>query len=46
MKILLATNLKDIITEIKESQFSERSGRLIDYDKIGSMEMKKREGYF
>ena len=41
-----ATNLKDIITEIKESQFSERSGRLIDYDKIGSMEMKKREGYF
>lgn len=41
-----ATNTKDIIAEIKESQFSERSGRLIDYDKLGSMEMKKREGYF
>lgn len=41
-----AVNVKDIITEIKKSEFSERSGRLIDYDKIGSMEMKKREGYF
>ena len=41
-----AENVADIITEIKESKFSERSGRLIDYDKLGSMEMKKREGYF
>jgi sulfate adenylyltransferase subunit 2 len=41
-----AKNVADIITEIKESKFSERSGRLIDYDKLGSMEMKKREGYF
>jgi sulfate adenylyltransferase subunit 2 len=41
-----AENVTDIITEIKESKFSERSGRLIDYDKLGSMEMKKREGYF
>lgn len=41
-----AENVEDIITEIKESNFSERSGRLIDYDKLGSMEMKKREGYF
>ena len=41
-----AKNVTDIITEIKESKFSERSGRLIDYDKLGSMEMKKREGYF
>jgi sulfate adenylyltransferase subunit 2 len=41
-----AKNVKDIIKEVKESNFSERSGRLIDYDKIGSMELKKREGYF
>ena len=25
---------------------SEREGRLIDHDEVGSMEMKKREGYF
>ena len=25
---------------------SERSGRLIDFDEEGSMEIKKREGYF
>jgi len=41
-----AKNVKDIIKEIKASNFSERSGRLIDYDKLGSMELKKREGYF
>lgn len=41
-----AKNVKDIIKEVKESNFSERSGRLIDYDKLGSMELKKREGYF
>jgi sulfate adenylyltransferase subunit 2 len=41
-----ATSVKDIIKEVKRSNFSERSGRLIDYDKLGSMELKKREGYF
>jgi sulfate adenylyltransferase subunit 2 len=25
---------------------SERQGRLIDHDEVGSMEKKKREGYF
>jgi sulfate adenylyltransferase subunit 2 len=25
---------------------SERAGRLIDFDEAGSMEKKKREGYF
>ncbi|MGB1698420.1 MAG: hypothetical protein ACPHRO_00610, partial [Nannocystaceae bacterium] len=25
---------------------SERQGRVIDYDQAGSMEEKKREGYF
>ncbi len=28
------------------TRHSERSGRLIDFDEEGSMEMKKREGYF
>ena len=41
-----AKNVKEIIKEIKKSDFSERSGRLIDYDKLGSMEIKKRQGYF
>ena len=41
-----AKNVKDIIKELKASSFSERSGRLIDHDKLGSMELKKREGYF
>ena len=41
-----AKNVKDIIKEVKDSRFSERIGRLIDYDTIGSMELKKREGYF
>ena len=41
-----AKNVKDIIKELKASNFSERNGRLIDHDKLGSMELKKREGYF
>lgn len=35
-----------IIRELNESQYSERSGRLIDHDQIGSMEKKKKDGYF
>jgi len=41
-----ATSITGIINELNESQYSERSGRLIDFDKDGSMELKKREGYF
>ncbi len=41
-----AKNINEVIKEITKSNFSERSGRLIDYDKIGSMELKKRDGYF
>ncbi len=41
-----AKNVSEIIKELRETAFSERSGRLIDYDKHGSMELKKREGYF
>ena len=41
-----ATTVDDIIVELLESKYSERQGRLIDSDQIGSMEKKKQEGYF
>ena len=41
-----ATTVEEIIIELLESKFSERQGRLIDNDQIGSMEKKKQEGYF
>jgi sulfate adenylyltransferase subunit 2 len=41
-----ASTLDAIIAEMRSSTSSERQGRLIDYDDSGSMEKKKREGYF
>ncbi len=41
-----ASTLSDIIQEMAHSRNSERQGRLIDRDAIGSMEKKKQEGYF
>jgi sulfate adenylyltransferase subunit 2 len=41
-----AATLTDIIAEMRKSHTSERQGRLIDHDESGSMEKKKREGYF
>ena len=41
-----ATTLEAIIVEMRASTTSERQGRLIDHDESGSMEKKKREGYF
>ena len=41
-----AASVEEIIIELLESNNSERQGRLIDTDQIGSMEIKKREGYF
>ena len=41
-----ARSLNSIIDETIKEKNSERSGRLIDTDKISSMELKKREGYF
>jgi sulfate adenylyltransferase subunit 2 len=41
-----ATSLDEIIAEMRKSTTSERQGRLIDSDEAGSMEKKKREGYF
>jgi len=41
-----ATTLSEIIQEMLLATSSERQGRLIDSDKAGSMEEKKRKGYF
>jgi sulfate adenylyltransferase subunit 2 len=41
-----ATTLPEIIEEMLLAKQSERQGRMIDYDEAGSMEQKKREGYF
>ncbi|MCP3936438.1 MAG: sulfate adenylyltransferase subunit CysD [Actinomycetia bacterium] len=41
-----ADNLPEIIQEMLLATRSEREGRVIDYDQSGSMEEKKREGYF
>ncbi len=41
-----ATTLPEIIQEMLLTKTSERQGRLIDNDDEGSMEEKKREGYF
>ncbi|MBV7315856.1 sulfate adenylyltransferase subunit CysD [Shewanella sp. NIFS-20-20] len=41
-----ATSLDDIIEEMLLARSSERQGRLIDSDQSGSMELKKRQGYF
>jgi sulfate adenylyltransferase subunit 2 len=41
-----ATTLDEIVAEMLTATTSERSGRLIDHDESGSMEKKKREGYF
>ncbi|WP_019601141.1 sulfate adenylyltransferase subunit CysD [Teredinibacter turnerae] len=41
-----AQTLPDVIQEMLLTRTSERSGRAIDHDEAGSMEKKKREGYF
>ena len=41
-----ATTLPEVIQEMLLTKQSERQGRVIDYDQSGSMEEKKREGYF
>ncbi len=41
-----ATTLPEVIREMLLTRHSERQGRLIDHDEEGSMEIKKREGYF
>ena len=41
-----ADTLEAIVAEMLIARTSERQGRLIDHDESGSMEKKKREGYF
>ncbi|MBL0160592.1 MAG: sulfate adenylyltransferase subunit CysD [Bryobacterales bacterium] len=41
-----AATVADIIDELQLFRRSERENRLIDHDQEGSMELKKREGYF
>ncbi|KHL69598.1 MULTISPECIES: sulfate adenylyltransferase subunit CysD [Pseudomonas] len=41
-----ATTLPEIIQEMLLTRTSERQGRVIDHDQAGSMEEKKRQGYF
>jgi sulfate adenylyltransferase subunit 2 len=41
-----ADTLPAIIQELLSFQSSERANRAIDHDQEGSMELKKREGYF
>ena len=41
-----AANVEQIIDELVGTRLSERTTRIIDHDQDGSMERKKREGYF
>ena len=41
-----ADTIQEIVDEMLIARTSERQGRLIDSDESGSMEKKKREGYF
>jgi sulfate adenylyltransferase subunit 2 len=41
-----ARDLSSIIQEMLLTRTSERMGRAIDSDQVGSMEKKKQEGYF
>jgi sulfate adenylyltransferase subunit 2 len=41
-----AENIEEIVEEMMTVTVSERTTRVIDFDQEGSMEQKKREGYF
>ena len=41
-----AATVAEVVSEMAEAARSEREGRVIDHDQSGSMEHKKREGYF
>ena len=41
-----AKTVDEIIAELKTTQYTERITRVIDYDTEGSMEKKKKDGYF
>jgi sulfate adenylyltransferase subunit 2 len=41
-----ADSVPEIVEELQHARRSERENRVIDHDQEGSMELKKREGYF
>lgn len=41
-----ASNIDEIVEEMRNARVSERQGRIIDHDGAASMEQKKAEGYF
>ena len=41
-----AATIPEVMAELRQSPASERKGRVIDHDQLGSMEKKKQEGYF
>ena len=41
-----ARTVAEIVAELEHATHSERVTRVIDHDRDGSMERKKREGYF
>ena len=41
-----ADTVSKILAELERERASERANRVIDHDRDGSMELKKREGYF
>ena len=41
-----AETVDEIINELRKTQYTERITRVIDYDTEGSMEKKKKDGYF
>jgi len=41
-----AATVSEVAAEMAGATRSEREGRVIDHDQSGSMEEKKREGYF
>ena len=41
-----SANVEEVIAELELTRLSERTTRIIDHDQDGSMERKKREGYF
>ena len=41
-----ANTIEEIVEEMMTTTKSERTTRVIDFDQEGSMEQKKREGYF
>lgn len=41
-----AASVPEIIRELEQAMRSERENRIIDHDRDGSMELKKRQGYF